>query len=240
MPKPNTKLFFGPYKTPPYKYGQIVMDDAYGEVKIIGTSAAKIPWPMHRRGSGRPIPVLYKDLAKAVRNEMFQSVQHHWGVSTWTVDRWRKALKVPTSNKATHMFRVAYGKKHRQRTIEAFRPHRSSPERAAKIAAAKRGKPRPKHVVEAIRRASLGRRHSAEARQRMSAAQKRRGAWPPAPGKAWSAAEDELVRTLPAAEVAKRTKRTLSAVYARRRKFGLNQGRTERWQTQSVSSLRFE
>src|SRR4051812_11511473 len=111
---------------------------------------------------------------------------------------------------------------------ETLRPFLSCPKRAAKIAAARRGKPRPKHVIEAGRKASLGKKASAEARQKMSAAQKRRGAWPPAAGKAWSAEEDELLRTVPAAEVIRRTKRSKGAVYSRRRKFGLKDGRTTR------------
>src|SRR5262245_21896241 len=40
----------------------------------------------------------------------------------------------------------------------------NTPERAAKIAAAKRGKPRPCHLIEAVRRANLGRKHSPETR----------------------------------------------------------------------------
>ncbi len=226
---PNVKLVFGPYKTPRYRYGQIVMDELYGEVQIVGTSDAKIPWPTHSRGTGKPIPVLYRGLARAVREEMFQAVQHHWGVATWTVDRWRKALAVPTSNKATHLTRVAYGKKHRDRAMEVLRPSLSSPERAAKSAAAKRGKPRPNLVVEAMRKANLGKKHSAEARKNMSVAQRRRGARPPAAGVSWTAKEDALLKRLPAQEVATRTKRTLSAVYSRRSLLGIKDGRTTRW-----------
>jgi hypothetical protein len=50
----------------------------------------------------------------------------------------------------------------------------ASPERAAKIAAAKRGKPRPRHVIEAMRRGRLGKPHSAETRRKMSEAHRRR------------------------------------------------------------------
>jgi hypothetical protein len=42
----------------------------------------------------------------------------------------------------------------------------------------------------------------------------------------WTAAEDELVRTLPGKEVARMTGRTLTAVYSRRLVLGLPDGRT--------------
>jgi putative transcriptional regulator len=46
---------------------------------------------------------------------------------------------------------------------------------------------------------------------------RRRGTRPLKTGRPWSAREDELARTLPALEVARRTERTLGAVYDRRR-----------------------
>jgi len=52
--------------------------------------------------------------------------------------------------------------------------------RRAKIAAAKLGKPRPPEVIEALRRANLGKKLSAATRAKMSATHKRLGTWPPA------------------------------------------------------------
>ena len=54
------------------------------------------------------------------------------------------------------------------------------PVRRAKIAASKLGKPRPQHVMEALREANLGRKLPAAQRAKMSAAHKRRGTRPPA------------------------------------------------------------
>src|SRR5262245_37596403 len=71
------------------------------------------------------------------------------------------------------------------------------PARRAKIAAAKLGIPRPPAVVEAMRRANLGKRPSAETRRKMSEAHRRRGARPPKAGRPWSPLEDRLLRTLP-------------------------------------------
>ena len=59
----------------------------------------------------------------------------------------------------------------------------------------------------------------------MSEAHKRRGTRPPAAGRPWTADEDELLSTLPAAEVARRTGRTLTAVYNRRIDLGMPAGR---------------
>jgi hypothetical protein len=62
----------------------------------------------------------------------------------------------------------------------------------------------------------------------MSAANRRRGTRPPKAGRPWSVREDELVRGLPAPEVARRTGRALAAVYGRRRVLGLPDGRAGR------------
>jgi Spy/CpxP family protein refolding chaperone len=48
--------------------------------------------------------------------------------------------------------------------------------RRERIAVSKRGKPRPAHVVEAVRRAWLGKHHTVEARAKMRAAHRRRSA----------------------------------------------------------------
>jgi hypothetical protein len=84
------------------------------------------------------------------------------------------------------------------------------------LAGARRGKPRPPHVVEAMAAGRRGKPHSEETRRRMSEAHKRRGTRPPAAGRPWTPEEDELVRALTPAEAARRTGRTLEAVYSRR------------------------
>jgi len=73
--------------------------------------------------------------------------------------------------------------------------------------------------------AHRGTRHTEEARRKMSAAQRRRGARPPKAGRPWTAEEDALLRALPAKEVAARTGRTLGAVYDRRCILGMPDGR---------------
>jgi hypothetical protein len=67
------------------------------------------------------------------------------------------------------------------------------PERRRKIAAARRGKPLPRHVIEAMRQGRLGKPQSEETRRKISEGVRRRGAWPSAAGRPWTAEEDALL-----------------------------------------------
>jgi hypothetical protein len=69
---------------------------------------------------------------------------------------------------------------------------------------------------------------SDETRRKMSVAHRKRGAWPPAAGKAWTAEEDALLTKYLPEEVARRTGRTVSAVNRRWRKLGLPDRRKTR------------
>jgi hypothetical protein len=133
---------------------------------------------------------------------------------------------VGPTNAGTHRLRSDYT---REPWAEAARAkgqaRNTDPEVRAKVAAARRGKPRPAHVRQAIGAAHRGRRLSEATRAKMREAHRRRGRRPPKAGPAWTPAEDELVRTLPPAEVAKRTGRSLVAVYDRRRTLRLPDGR---------------
>jgi hypothetical protein len=40
-----TALLFGPYHTPPFRHGQVVLCEVRGYVKIVGLKDALIPWP---------------------------------------------------------------------------------------------------------------------------------------------------------------------------------------------------
>ncbi len=98
------------------------------------------------------------------------------------------------------------------------------PERNRKIAEVRRGKPRPAHVLEAMHNARRGVPHTEATRRRMSETHRRRGTLVPGTVP-WTAAEDELVRTLPVEEVAQRTGRSLMSVYKRRSRLLLPDGR---------------
>ena len=71
-----------------------------------------------------------------VTKEPASAVAHWWGVSTNTVGRWRHALGIGWSNPGT---------------VKLRRAGYDDPVRNRKIAAAKRGKPRPPKVREKIR-----------------------------------------------------------------------------------------
>jgi hypothetical protein len=58
----------------------------------------------------------------------------------------------------------------------------------------------------------------------MSQTHRRRGTLVPGT-RVWTAEEDELLKTLPAEEVARRTGRSLSAVHTRRQRLGMPDGR---------------
>jgi hypothetical protein len=83
-------------------------------------------------------------------------------------------------------------------------------------------------------RKSGRRRHTAETRRKISLAHKKRGSRPPAAGRAWTAEEEEWLRTLPTDEVIERTGRTRRAIWGRRNKLGLRDGRAGRTMPMSM------
>ncbi|MBW3597738.1 MAG: hypothetical protein KY475_10740 [Planctomycetes bacterium] len=230
----RVKLHFGPYKTPRFRYGSIVEDALRGDVRIVGLTDGRIPWPVGVRldgGSAKAGIVLYRGLAKAVQKESNQAVAYWWGVTGQTVTRWRHALEVQPTTAGTSRLRAGIARE--AGGIEKAQAKSRNPgldaARRAKIAAAKRGKPRPAHVHEALRKANLGKRLSESTRRRMSETHRVRGTRPSWIGEPWTEQELELVRTLPAPEVVRRTGRTLSAVYSQRSKLRLPDGRGTRY-----------
>ncbi len=117
-----------------------------------------------------------------------------WGVTSPTVTAWRKALGIVGQvNEATHKVRFAHARapevvealakaQERSRDPEADRPRRE------KIAEAKRGRPRPPHVSEAVARAHRGMKHRAQTRARMRATHKAGGLLFLAEANTWHAA----------------------------------------------------
>jgi transposase-like protein len=212
-----TRLLFGPYRAPRFRYGSVVMDEARGEVVICGLSAGRIPWPIGRLGPNKS-PVVYAGLAKAVRQESVAAVAFWWGVHPATVSNWRRRLGVGRVTAGTHrlLSDSAADPANVAKRLPGIRAKANDPERCAKIGAAKRGKKRPRHVIEAMRRGRTGKPHSAETRAKMRAAHKARGTRPPKAGRPWTAEEDGLVLSLPPADVAALTGRTLTAIYSRR------------------------
>lgn len=218
------------YRTPRFRYGARVQDVLRGEVQIVGISDARIPWPIGAFGPRKaPGLILYRDLAKAIERESVQAVAHWWGITPQTVTRYRRLAGIEAMPEGTRRVKVAYfNEPWAERVRELAWAKARDPERRAKIAAARRGKPRAKHVIEALVKANTGKKRSVESRQKQSATVKRLGIRPPKAGRAWTPDEEALLHTLPAAEVAKRTGRTLAAVYVRRQRLGLEDGRRTR------------
>jgi hypothetical protein len=170
--------------------------------------------------------ILYADLARAVRRESSLAIRFWWGVSMSTVRQWRRALEVPRVNEGSRRLwktnaRTPASKAARRLAWQKAR----DPARCEKIAESKRGKPMPAHVLAALRKSHLGKPTSDETRAKQSAAHRARGTRAPKAVRPWTPEEDELVRTLPPAEVVQRTGRTLVAVWSHRAVLGLPDGR---------------
>jgi hypothetical protein len=196
---------------------------------VTGYTESPIPWPVARRrgAGGKSAPVLYGALVRAVRRESVVAVCHWFGVSRNTACRWRKALGVEFSNEGTFRLKSQHSKE--PWAVAARKKawaKANDPDRRCKIAEARRGKPRPRHVIEAMRKGRMGKPHPPEVRAKISAFLRERAKVFVPSGRLWTVAEDELVRTLPSAEVVRRTNRTLEAVHLRRRRLGVSGART--------------
>ena len=214
------KLHFGPYRMPRCRVGGRLVCQVRGKVAVHALSNGRIQWPLTKAG-GHLVLVVCGGLAKAVRRESALAIRHWWGASAWAVWQWRKALGVPATTESTSRLRREYALEpaitaaQLKAQAQCRDPERDRGRRA-KITAAKRGKPRPAHVLEALHNANRGRHPSAEARRKMSEAHKRRGTRPPSAGPAWAPHEEALLGRMPDEEVARRTGRTLVAVQNRR------------------------
>jgi hypothetical protein len=158
------KLHFGPYAAPRFKYGQRVTDEARGEVEIVGLSDAKIPWPTAKLTtivSRKAGLVIYKGLAKALRTESATAICYWWGVTAQTVSKWRNLLGVDRSSipGETLLRKEAVHEPYFKRFRKAGLVKSGDPVRRAKIAATQRGKPRPRHVIDAMRDGRLASRN---------------------------------------------------------------------------------
>jgi hypothetical protein len=227
----NTELFrlLGTYRTPRVRIGTVLSCESRDrDVIVTGYTEGAIPWPVGRPKCqrGRSSLVVYGALERAVRRESVVAVCHWFGAGRSTVCRWRRALGVGFSTEGTFRLKSKYSKEpigvaaRKKAWAKA-----KDPERCRKIAESKRGKPRPWHVIEAMRKGRLAKPFSPEARARISAALRERAMTFVPCGRRWTAEEDELVKTLPCREAARLTDRTLDAVHLRRGKLGLTDRR---------------
>jgi hypothetical protein len=145
-------------------------------------------------------------------------------VDNQTVTKWRRALGVEVTTVGTSRLRsehiAEFGDAMRQESVKKAR----DPEQRRKISESMRGKPPPQHVLDAAHAARRGTHNTEETRRKISEALQRRGVLVPGTIP-WNAEEDELVKTLPAEEVVRRTGRSLTAVYTRRNRLRVPDGR---------------
>jgi hypothetical protein len=183
MTDPDRYQLLGTYRTPRVRHGRRLTCEARGPVVVIGLTDAPLPWPVCRgigRSSGRTSLVVTGGLAEAVRRESAQAVAHWWGVSVVTVSKWRRLLGVPQNNPGTLRLRRQYAREPGVvNGLLKAQGKAQDPGRCAKIAAARRGKPRPPGLMQALHAGNRGRKASAQTRQKMSEARERRGTRPP-------------------------------------------------------------
>lgn len=77
----------GKYKTPRFTYGDVVECEMRGEVKIVGLSTGRIPWPKCRSGKRARAIILYGGLADAVRKESAKAVVSNYDCLTDAIRR---------------------------------------------------------------------------------------------------------------------------------------------------------
>lgn len=161
------KLHRGPYKTPRFRIGQIVVDQIRGEVTIVGVTDGRIPWPIGKTKRAKTL-VMFRGLAKALRAESATAICHWWGVTEQTVTKWRKALGVSPDTLGSRRLKSAYASHPDfQHVLDAAHATLKDPARGAKISAALKGKPIPPHVRMMLLAARLGSKASDETRQKM-------------------------------------------------------------------------
>jgi hypothetical protein len=88
------QLRFGPYVTPVCVVGAVVECEVRGLVTVVGLSKGPIAWPLGDR-DGRTELVVFKGLARAVRQESPSAVAAAWGVKLETAEAWQHACRRP-------------------------------------------------------------------------------------------------------------------------------------------------
>lgn len=221
----RVRLHFGPYRAPRFNFGSVVSDEIRGDVKVVGLSDARIPWPIGRKGRAQGL-VVTEGLVRAVRQESVLAVSYWWGITDRTVTVWRRALGVPGLNEGSHRLRVKHGKSPtwRRRILRKAWAKANDPERIAKLAATLKGRQLPGNATQAAlaaRRASLD---EASIRRLKRLYAKKSHIAPqigPRWKRIWSAREDHWVKTLPPSDAIRKTGRSAEAVYCRRRTLGI-------------------
>jgi hypothetical protein len=158
----------GTYRTPRVRVGRLLTCEARDcDVTVTGYSSARIPWPKGRRVNAKAVAlVVYGSLARAVRTESNLAVAYWFGVTPKIVSKWRKVLGVEPTNAGTRTLRQRHGAEPWFAEVRAKGQAAAwTDDRRRQHADQCRGKPRPRHVIEAMRKGRTGKPHTAEARE---------------------------------------------------------------------------
>lgn len=172
---PIREELIGQYKAPRFKIGDVVTCGMRGDVRIVGLTDAKIPWPIGQvPGKGARGPVVYADLERALRVESNVAICHWWGVTGQTVRKWRRAIGVGPHTEGSRRLRAAYGAEPEGSSARAEGLRKTDrSEQFARMSEERSGIPRLESVKRKLRRANLGKRHTTETRQKMREARRR-------------------------------------------------------------------
>jgi hypothetical protein len=93
-----SQLRFGPYLAPVVVPGTIVECEVRGLVTVAGTSTGPLRWPIGRKDE-RDELIVFKGLARAVRQETPAAIAAAFGVSRQIAEQWRSACRAPRHRK---------------------------------------------------------------------------------------------------------------------------------------------
>ena len=94
---PPLRFECGPYFPPQVEIGDEIECALYATVRVVGWSQGPLPWPQCHISGPRSL-ILFGDLERAVRVESARAVSIAWGVSEFSVHKWRRALEVARVN----------------------------------------------------------------------------------------------------------------------------------------------
>src|SRR4051794_22616585 len=98
------RLLKGPYRTPRWRSGRVVMDEVRGEVTVVGLTAGRIPWPVGKRGRAKA-PVVAAGPAQAANPSADRGHDHGRGPAI-TVGVATSLVPQPTSSNARFKIRI--------------------------------------------------------------------------------------------------------------------------------------
>jgi hypothetical protein len=215
------RLLFGPYSAPRFEYGQPMDCAIRGSVIACGLSSGCIPWPvgkLHQGWRGRFL-IVTGDLENAIRLESGIAIGYWWGVSEYTVSKWRRELGVGPTTEGTRRLRRDYALEPAgQEALEKAIARAREPDVRAKMGATRRGRPLHEDTYRKSVEARKGKPLTEEHRRKIRESLRQLGPLAPWMATAWKPEEDALILRLPVEEVAQRTGRSPDAVRCRKRR----------------------